>query len=100
MLIKSKKFTKWFDKLPLQHRNFIIPHLMKLTNNVSANIKSISNGINELKIQGLCGFRIYWSYQISGDIVILDGSTKKEQLQKIKNIKKMKVIGKFIKTMV
>lgn len=50
LLKKTSVFTKWLEKLDLKIKTVIIANLAKLEDGNFSNVKSVGNGVHELKI--------------------------------------------------
>ncbi|MDR1195420.1 MAG: type II toxin-antitoxin system RelE/ParE family toxin [Endomicrobium sp.] len=83
-------FTKWVMKLDFTVKTVIISNLLKLQKGNFSNVKSVGDGIHELKINFQKGYRVYFT-NINGEIVLLlcggDKSSQQIDIAKAKEIK-------------
>ncbi len=89
----SKIFTKWFEKLKDEDlMNKISIYIYRLENGNFSNVKSVGDGIHEIKINYKKGYRVYFT-NVEGHIVLLlcggDKSSQQEDIKKAKEIKKI-----------
>ena len=90
-LEKTIEFEKWFRKLnDLRTKAKILFRLQKLENEEHfGDVKTVGNGISELKINFAKGYRIYFK-ETDGKIIILliggDKSTQQKDIEKAKEI--------------
>ena len=89
---KTDIYEKWFGKLKnLAARIRIIKRLERIENNNFGDVKSVGDGIYEIRIDFDCGYRIYFSYKNKVMILLLCGGDKSTQQ---KDIEKAKIINK------
>jgi putative addiction module killer protein len=79
-IIQSKTFSKWLAKLrDEQAKALIARRLMRLRNNDAGDVKSIGEGISEMRIHLGPGYRIYYLQDNLTIVVLLCGGDKKSQ---------------------
>jgi putative addiction module killer protein len=79
-IIQSKTFSKWLAKLrDEQAKALIARRLMRLRNNDVGDVKSIGEGISEMRIHLGPGYRIYYLQDNLTIVVLLCGGDKKSQ---------------------
>ena len=89
---KTDIYEEWFGKLKnLAARIRIIKRLERIENNNFGDVKSVGDGIYEIRIDFGCGYRIYFSYKNKVIILLLCGGDKSTQQ---KDIEKAKIINK------
>ncbi len=98
MIIKeSEIFTRWFKKLKdIVLVRVIYRYIQRLKLNNFSNVKSVGDGVHEIKIDYQKGYRIYFS-NIDGQIILLlcggDKSSQQKDIEKAKQIKKFYEYG-------
>ena len=89
---KTDIYEEWFSKLKnLAAKIRIIKRLERIENNNFGDVKSVGDGIYEIRIDFGCGYRIYFSYKNKVIILLLCGGDKSTQQ---KDIEKAKIINK------
>lgn len=88
---KTEEFDKWLKKLKdLRAKAKIIFRIQKLeVEEHLGDVKSVGDGISELRINYAKGYRVY--FKLSGDKIIIlliggDKSTQSEDIKKAKDI--------------
>ena len=92
LLKKTLVFTKWIEKLDLKIKTVIIANLAKLEDGNFSNVKSVGNGVHELKINYQKGYRVYFTNVDDKIIILLCVGNKLSQPKDIvmaKEIKKL-----------
>jgi putative addiction module killer protein len=92
LLKKTLVFTKWIEKLDLKIKTVIIANLAKLEDGNFSNVKSVGNGVHELKINYQKGYRVYFTNVDDKIIILLCAGNKLSQPKDIvmaKEIKKL-----------
>jgi len=81
-------FLKWFKKLDRKTRAIIIDYIDRVADGGSSkNIKSLKDGIFEIKIFYGPGLRVYFAQDGEKIILLLIGGDKKSQASDIKKVK-------------
>ncbi len=94
MIIKeSEIFTKWFEKLKDRVlARVIYRYIQRLMLTNFSNVKSVGDGVHEIKIDYQKGYRVYFT-NINRQIILLlcggDKSSQKKDVEKAKQIKKL-----------
>lgn len=91
LIEKTTEFDKWLRKLKdLRAKAKILFRIQKLEKDEHfGDIKSVGDGINELKINYANGYRIYFKETDGKIILLLMGgvkSTQRQDIEKAKNI--------------
>ena len=75
-------FERWFNKLNAQAAAKVTTHLTRISNGNYSNTKSVSKGVYECVINFGPGYRVYFGKDGESLVILLTGSSKKDQ-QKI-----------------
>ena len=93
-IIQSETFRKWFGKLrdPLAKAR-IIDRVLRLENDVAGDIKSVGEGVSEIRFHFGPGYRIYFLRiyflrQGAAIVVLLCGGDKSSQKEDIRQAKR------------
>ena len=86
LLKKTSVFTKWIEKLDLKIKSVIIANLTKLEDGNFSNVKSVGNGVHELKINYQKGYRVYFTNVDDKIIILLCAGNKSSQTKEIKSL--------------
>ena len=90
LLKKTSFFTKWLEKLDLKIKTVIIANLAKLEDGNFSNVKSVGNGVHELKINYQKGYRVYFTNVDDKIIILLCAGNKSSQTKDITTAKEIK----------
>ena len=77
-------FEKWFSNLEAQAAAKVAAALYRLEQGNFSNVKSVSQGVSECKIDFGPGYRIYFGREGNALIILLGGGSKKTQNRDIK----------------
>lgn len=72
-------FRRWFDDLDAQAAAFVTVAIERLAEGNTSNVKSIGEGMAELKITRGPGYRIYFGRDGKTLVILLGGGTKRRQ---------------------
>ena len=90
-VLKTDIFEKWFNSLKdRQAKRIIATRIDRVSYGLLGDIKSIGNGVSELKIDYGPGYRVYCKQQGNVLIILLCGGDKRtqEDIKKAKNLAK------------
>lgn len=91
-VLKTDIFEKWFNSLKdRQAKRIIATRIDRVSYGLLGDIKSIGNGVSELKIDYGPGYRVYCKQQGNVLIILLCGGdkrTQQEDIRKAKNLAK------------
>lgn len=76
-------FTDWFNRLDAKAALKVNTYITRVGNGNFSNVKSLSNGISEIKINWASGYRVYFAKDGKKLIILLAGGTKKRQQKDI-----------------
>ena len=85
----NKPYLKWLADIDRHARNKVLIAISRLKDGNTSNVKSIGNGVSEVKITFGAGFRVYFGYENSEIVILLGGGTKKRQDKDIKIAKSL-----------
>jgi putative addiction module killer protein len=77
-------YGEWFDRLDNVAAAKVVTSLVRLEAGNTSNVKSIGEGVQELKIDFGPGYRVYFGWDGTVLVILLGGGTKKRQDQDIK----------------
>lgn len=72
-------FRRWFDELDPQAAAIVTIAIGRLGEGNTSNVKSISGGVAELKIDRGPGYRVYFGWDGKVLVILLGGGTKRRQ---------------------
>jgi putative addiction module killer protein len=72
-------FRRWFDELDPRAAAIITIAIGRLGEGNTSNVKSISEGVAELKIDRGPGYRVYFGWDGKVLVILLGGGTKQRQ---------------------
>ena len=72
-------FGRWFVRLDTAAARRVTLVLAKIEAGYSSNIKSVGQGVQEYRIQGHGGLRIYFAYDGDDIVILLGGGNKHKQ---------------------
>lgn len=75
----SSPFRRWFDELDAQAAASVAVAIERLADGNTSNVKSISEGAAELKINRGPGYRVYFGWDGTTLVILLGGGTKRRQ---------------------
>ena len=73
----------WFDELNDVANAWVTRFLARLEQGNTSNVKSVGEGVNELKMDFGPGYRAYFGFDGAAMVILLSGGTKKRQDQDI-----------------
>lgn len=89
-VLKTDIFEKWFNSLnDRQAKRIIATRIDRVSYGLLGDIKSIGNGVSELKIDYGPGYRVYCKQQGNVLIILLCGGDKRTQQEDIKKVKNL-----------
>ena len=89
-IIKSKDFTKWFEKIrDIRLKNIITDRLHRFEDGNLGDVKPVGDGVSEARIHYGAGYRLYFVKHGDVLIVMLAGGDKSSQTADIKKAKKL-----------
>ncbi len=89
-VLKTDIFEKWFNSLKdRQAKRIIATRIDRVSYGLLGDIKSIGNGVSELKIDYGPGYRVYCKQQGNVLIILLCGGDKRTQQEDIKKAKNL-----------
>jgi putative addiction module killer protein len=87
---QTEHYRHWFDKLKdREARARIDIRLRRLSLGNPGNVKSVGEGVSELKIDYGPGYRIYFTKKGSSLVILLAGGDKMTQTSDIEKAKKL-----------
>ena len=72
-------FRRWFDDLDHQAAAVVTIAIGRLGEGNTSNVKSLSEGVSELRINRGPGYRIYFGWDGKVLVILLGGGTKRRQ---------------------
>jgi putative addiction module killer protein len=72
-------FKRWFDDLDAQAAAIVTVAIERLSEGNISNVKPISEGVAELRINRGPGYRIYFGWDGKTLVILLGGGTKRRQ---------------------
>jgi len=72
-------FRDWFDGLDAQTAAIITVSLARLASGNTSKVKSIGDGVAEVKINRGPGYRVYFGWDGKNLVILLGGGTKRRQ---------------------
>jgi putative addiction module killer protein len=89
-LVKSDEFIDWFNHLrDIRARDRIIARFLRLQLGQFADVKSVGDGVSELRVDYGPGYRIYIKLYGAELILLLIGGDKGSQARDIKRAKEI-----------
>ena len=86
----TNEFVDWLNGLrDLVGRSKILVRIQRLAAGNPGDVKTIGEGISELRIMSGPGYRVYYKFQNKQLIIILAGGDKKTQNKDIERAKKL-----------
>lgn len=76
-------FGRWFGQLPAPAAAKVTTALYRLEHGNTSNVKSVGQGVHELRVHFGPGYRIYFGTDGETLIILLAGGSKKGQSQDI-----------------
>jgi putative addiction module killer protein len=76
-------FRQWFDELDPQAAATVTVSIGRLADGNTSNVKSIGEGVAELRIDRGPGYRIYFGWDGRTLVILLGGGTKRQQQRDI-----------------
>lgn len=80
-------FAKWFDDLEAIPAAKVRVYMTRVELGNYSNVEPIGEGLSEIKIDFGPGYRVYFRSEIGFLLLLLGGSTKKDQQKAIKEAK-------------
>lgn len=82
---KTEIFAKWIDGLhDIRARARILVRIERLTSGNPGDVKSVGEGVSELRIDSGPGYRVYYKKQGQKVVILLAGGDKSTQAKDIK----------------
>lgn len=82
---KTEKFAKWLDKLQdIRARARILVRIERLSTGNPGDVKTVGEGVSELRINYGPGYRIYYKKKEQKVIILLAGGDKGTQAKDVK----------------
>jgi putative addiction module killer protein len=82
---KTELFSRWLDGLrDSEARAKILVRLERLANGNPGDVKSVGEGVSELRVNYGPGYRVYYKQQNKKLIILLAGGNKNTQAKDIK----------------
>ncbi|MDD5153703.1 MAG: type II toxin-antitoxin system RelE/ParE family toxin [Desulfovibrionales bacterium] len=82
---KTEIFAKWIDELhDIRARARILVRIERLADGNPGDVKSVGEGVSELRIDYGPGYRVYFKKQGQKVVILLDGGDKHTQTKDIK----------------
>lgn len=81
----ASPFRSWFDGLESRAAAKVTTALIRLGMGNISNVKSVSGGVYECKIDYGPGYRVYFGMDGKELVILVGGGTKKRQSSDIKN---------------
>ena len=89
-IAKTDVFEKWFQSLKdRQAKRIIIARLDRVAYGLLGDVKSLGDGVSELRINYGPGYRLYCKQQGNVLIILLCGGNKSSQQEDIKKAKEL-----------
>ncbi len=89
-LRKTAVFAKWLDGIQdIRARARILVRIERLSTGNPGDVKSVGEGVSELRIDYGSGYRVYYKKQGRKVIILLAGGDKKSQTKDIKTALRM-----------
>ena len=87
---QTEDYSRWFERLrDRQARARILARIRRLSLGNPGDVKSVGEGISELKIDYGPGYRVYFRQRGKTVIVLLAGGDKKSQQKDIKRAQEL-----------
>jgi len=84
-LRKTERFANWLDELrDLRGRARVLARLARFAEGHPGDVKSVGDGVSELRIDHGPGYRVYFARQGRSVILLLAGGDKSTQVADIK----------------
>jgi len=85
---KTEVFAKWIDELQdIRARARILVRIERLSAGNPGDVKSVGEGVSEMRIDYGPGYRVYYKQQGSKVVILLAGGDKQSQAKDIKTAK-------------
>lgn len=82
---KTANFAKWLDGLSdIQARARVLIHIDRLFDGNPGDVKSVGEGVSEMRINYGPGYRVYYTQRKRELIILLAGGDKRSQTRDIK----------------
>jgi putative addiction module killer protein len=82
---KTENFSKWLDGLhDIRARARVLARIERLASGNPGDVKSVSEGVSELRIDYGPGYRVYYKKQGQKALILLAGGDKSTQDRDIK----------------
>jgi putative addiction module killer protein len=82
---KTEVFAKWIDELQdIRARARILVRIERLSAENPGDVKSVGEGVSEMRIDYGPGYRVYYKQQGRKVVILLAGGDKKSQAKDIK----------------
>lgn len=75
----ANPFRRWFGRLDNQAAAIVTVAIERLSEGNTSNVKSIGEGVAELKINRGPGYRVYFGWDGKMLVILLGGGTKRKQ---------------------
>ena len=85
----KKPFVKWMNNLDRQARKRVNIALLRLEEGNTGSLKSVGEGVHEIRLIYGAGFRIYLGREGDQLVILLHGGTKRRQSDDIAKAKKL-----------
>lgn len=72
-------FRRWFDDLDKQAAAIVTVAIERLSDGNTSNVKSVGEGVAEMKIDRGPGYRVYFGWHGKTLVILLGGGTKRRQ---------------------
>ncbi|XCN74989.1 MAG: type II toxin-antitoxin system RelE/ParE family toxin [Candidatus Electrothrix aestuarii] len=87
---KTKAFVKWLDKLrDIQARSRVLVRIKRLADGNPGDVKSVGEGIYELRIHYGPGYRVYYTKIDDEIVLLLVGGNKSTQSSDIEKAQRL-----------
>ena len=89
-ILQTENYRKWFDKLKVRNaRTKIDIRLRRLSLGNYGDVKSVGEGVSELRIDYGAGYRVYFTKKGARLIILLAGGDKTTQTDDIEKAKRL-----------
>ncbi|WP_456717085.1 type II toxin-antitoxin system RelE/ParE family toxin [Bradyrhizobium sp. USDA 4353] len=75
----NSPFRRWFDALDARSAAIVTVAIGRLADGNTSNVKAISEGLAELRIDRGPGYRVYFGRRGSTLVILVGGGTKRRQ---------------------
>lgn len=87
---QTEDYSRWFERLrDRQARARILARIRRLSLGNSGEVKSVGEGVSEMKIDYGPGYRVYYKQRGKTLVVLLAGGDKKSQQKDIKRAQEL-----------